>query len=82
MEISEIAPTKNSKIAFAHMLRGIAALSVVIGHFGYTFWMLPRVISGLIGAPAIEVRYSVLTAILDRFCRLVSWGISAWPFFP
>jgi peptidoglycan/LPS O-acetylase OafA/YrhL len=53
------------KIAFAHVLRGIAAFLVLVGHLGYNFWMLP-VIGTLLGAPSIEPSPNWFTILLDR----------------
>jgi peptidoglycan/LPS O-acetylase OafA/YrhL len=60
-------PAETPRIAFAHVLRGFAALAVVMGHFGYLFWTAPNAVAVLIGAPAIESRPYWFTSALDRF---------------
>lgn len=41
-----------SKIAFAHTLRGWAAVAVAISHLGFIFWIAPEAIAGLTHLPA------------------------------
>ena len=54
-----------ARIGFANALRGLAALSVLISHFFYNFFMLPGVVADLIGAPALPLRPNPLTAAID-----------------
>lgn len=41
------------RIEFAHLLRGIAAASVVASHFGNLFWSNPQAIADLIAYPSL-----------------------------
>jgi peptidoglycan/LPS O-acetylase OafA/YrhL len=54
----------HSKIGFAHSLRGIAALLVVVGHLCHTFWTLPS-INSMIGAPNLEPQPYWFTNVAD-----------------
>jgi peptidoglycan/LPS O-acetylase OafA/YrhL len=49
--VSHNSPTAPGRIAFAHNLRGIAALLVVITHLVLTFWVNPADTSTFINAP-------------------------------
>jgi peptidoglycan/LPS O-acetylase OafA/YrhL len=60
----EIEPLQ-SKIGFAHALRGIAALTVLVGHFAYVFWTMPGAVAALVGAPPIQPAPYWFTAVLD-----------------
>jgi peptidoglycan/LPS O-acetylase OafA/YrhL len=42
------------RIVFAHMLRGIAAISVLLGHYLGTFFAMQPSIGGLLGVPPIN----------------------------
>jgi peptidoglycan/LPS O-acetylase OafA/YrhL len=66
MHPTETASPGGDKIAFAHMLRGLAALLVLIGHLGHTFWMLPG-IGTMLGAPPMEPHPYWFTILLDRY---------------
>ncbi len=54
--MSHSSPSTSGRIAFAHNLRGIAALLVVITHLVLTFWINPADTSGFINAPAYAGR--------------------------
>jgi peptidoglycan/LPS O-acetylase OafA/YrhL len=45
----------HSRVAFANTLRGIAALCVVIQHYGHVFWNERIVTAGLINAPVLAL---------------------------
>ena len=45
------------KIQFAHNLRGIAALSVVLGHLALMFFVSPDTITGLVNVPSYPVSH-------------------------
>ena len=53
-----------SKIVFAHSLRGIAALIVVIGHIAQVFWTLPS-INTMIGSPPFAPKPYWFTIAVD-----------------
>lgn len=42
------------RIEFAHILRAVAAGSVVFGHLAYTFWLSPQIVAGLVALPSLE----------------------------
>src|SRR4051812_12421680 len=54
------------KIGFAHMLRGIAALVVLIGHLGHVFWMMPA-LSLYLGSPEMQPRPWWLAIAIDTY---------------
>jgi peptidoglycan/LPS O-acetylase OafA/YrhL len=43
----------------------LAALTIVVTHYFYGFWMVPGAIAGLIGAPALEPRPNAFTQAID-----------------
>jgi peptidoglycan/LPS O-acetylase OafA/YrhL len=51
-DVSQSSPAAGGRIAFAHNLRGIAALLVVVAHLAFTFWVNPADTSSHINAPA------------------------------
>ncbi len=66
MQIPEASSGRiETKIEFANTLRGLAALSVLISHYFYTFWKVPSAVAGLIGAPALPVRSNMITIAID-----------------
>ena len=47
--------TSRDRISFAHLLRGIAALSVVLFHYLGIFWARPEGVASLLNAPVLAV---------------------------
>jgi peptidoglycan/LPS O-acetylase OafA/YrhL len=54
-----------AKVGFAHMLRGLAALVVLVAHLCQAFWTLP-VIATLLGTPAVAPHPYWFTTLVDR----------------
>jgi peptidoglycan/LPS O-acetylase OafA/YrhL len=50
-DVSLASPVSGGRITFAHNLRGIAALLVVVAHLIMTFWANPAVTSAFINTP-------------------------------
>jgi peptidoglycan/LPS O-acetylase OafA/YrhL len=48
------APVNSARLEFAHMLRAVAMLSVLVSHLAYTFWLKPGIVAGLIVMPKVE----------------------------
>lgn len=55
----------STKIAFAHMLRGLAALVVVVFHLAQMFWTAP-VVATMIGAPPLGPQPYWFTTIVEQ----------------
>ncbi|MGQ4828198.1 hypothetical protein, partial [Enterococcus faecalis] len=49
-----VTPAGPDKIAFAHVLRGVAALAVAASHFLSVFWMRPEAVGALLDVPSLE----------------------------
>ncbi len=49
----ERAADFSRRLAFAHVLRGVAALSVLASHYLDMFWTEPAVVASLLGVPAM-----------------------------
>ena len=48
------------RVEFAHLLRGVAALSVVLFHYLGVFWAWPQIVGGLLHAPPVEPSASMV----------------------
>src|SRR5262249_8952838 len=48
-----LAGARSGRVAFAHLLRGLAAGSVLTHHFLYMIWEKPRIVGTLIAAPSL-----------------------------
>jgi peptidoglycan/LPS O-acetylase OafA/YrhL len=71
MPSAEIQVSTGKRIEFAHLLRGVAAGSVVLFHFAYLIWQRPDIIGALISLPS-------LNPLVDRasFRGLPDFGLS------
>jgi peptidoglycan/LPS O-acetylase OafA/YrhL len=71
MPSAEIQVSTGKRIEFAHLLRGVAAGSVVLFHFAYLIWQRPDIIGALISFPS-------LNSLVDRasFRGLPDFGLS------
>ena len=54
-----------SRLAFADTLRGLAALSVLISHFGYGFWLYGAEVARLLGAPVVKMEPPVVARAIE-----------------
>ena len=73
----------SSKVAFAHALRGWAAMSVVVSHLAMSFWLLPDAIGGLIALPMpTDAPAPLVTRALDGAFEHLPWPASDFAFGP
>ena len=75
MPSAEQCVTGGKRIAFADLLRGVAATSVVIFHFGYLIWLRPDIIGNLISFPGLDTLIGQASfAPLPSFGLSLFWG--------
>jgi peptidoglycan/LPS O-acetylase OafA/YrhL len=75
MPFTEQHVPAGKRIAFAHLLRGIAAASVVVFHFGYLIWLRPDLVGQLISFPSLNILIARASfASLPNFGLFLFWG--------
>jgi peptidoglycan/LPS O-acetylase OafA/YrhL len=73
--IDEVRPIPGKRIAFAHLLRGVAAGSVVLFHFAYLIWRRPDIIGQLIAFPGLDSLVDQVSFMpLPNFGLPLFWG--------
>lgn len=64
-----------ARVEFAHLLRGIAAASVLASHLAYSFWLKPEIVGDLIARPTEElVNAAGHSVAIADFGLLDFWG--------
>lgn len=63
------------RIEFAHILRGVAAVSVLLHHFFQTFWNKPEIVGTLIAFPGVPSLVNGMTPFgIPQFWLSDFWG--------
>jgi peptidoglycan/LPS O-acetylase OafA/YrhL len=76
---SQLKAGSANRLAFADLLRGIAALVVVIGHFTVLYLTAPEVISAIVmSEPSAAVPLAKILADLVELLDLPSMGVAAF----
>lgn len=72
---SECPTSHPERVEFAHLLRGIAAASVVVHHFSYMIWNKPQIIGSLIAIPTLPALVSQAAHVsVPDFSLSNFWG--------
>ena len=78
--IADLSSAPSQRIQFAHLLRGLAAVTVVCFHYFGVFWAAPDVVGGLINTPvSLPARDAgVLTSLFapGPFVNLGHFGVA------